>query len=375
MGIEYVEVRNATREVIGIIDTANSILWHSVYNGVGDFEIYIKATPETVSMLAVGRYITRADNDEVGIIDKLNITFDLQNGRMIAATGRFAKSLLDRRLIYKLSGKQNAATILSGKVETAVRTVILNNAINCPFDSKRNISILELGALANLPEVIVDAQGQAARKQVSYGNLLTYTDDVLYEYGLSAKVILNNDTKKLQYVCYKGTNRSVDNADGNEQIIFSQEFDNLTESTYDYDVTQEKNTALIGGEGEGLARFYSLITDNSSDLNRKEVWVDASSINKKYKDASDVEHEYTDAEYKALLDNQGKQTLSTLIKIESFSGTIDITGGQWLINRDFWVGDIVTVQDNEIGKYINARITETLETQDENGYKCEIVYE
>lgn len=373
--IEYVEVRNAAREVVGIIDTANSILWHNVYYGVGDFEIYIKATPATVLMLAAGRYITRPDNDKVGIIEKLNITFDLEKGRMIAATGRFAKSILDRRLIYKLSGKQNAATILSGKVETAVRTVVTNNAINCPFDSRRNISILELGALANLPEIIVDAQGQAAQKQVSYENLLTYTDDVLHEYGLAAKVILNNATKKLQYVCYKGIDRSVDNADGNEQIIFSQEFDNLTESEYTYDVAQEKNAALIGGEGEGLDRFYSLVAGNGSDLTRKEVWVDASSIQRKYKDQSDVEHEYTDAEYKALLDNQGKQTLSTLIKIESFSGTIDITGGQWLLNRDFWLGDIVTVQDDEIGKYINARITETLETQDENGYKCEVVYE
>lgn len=375
MGIEYVEVRNAAREIIGIIDTANSILWHSVYNGVGDFEIYIKATPETVATLAVGRYITRPDNDEIGIIEKLNITFDLQNGRMLAATGRFAKSLLDRRLIYKLSGKQNAATILSGKVETAVRTVVTNNAISCAFDSRRNISILELGALANLPEIIVDAQGQAAQKQVSYGNLLTYTDDVLQEYGIASKVILNDGTKKLQYVCYKGTDRSVDNANGNEQIIFSQEFDNLTESEYEYDVAQEKNAALIGGEGEGLDRFYSLIAGNSTDINRKEVWVDASSIQRKYKDQSDVEHEYTDAEYKALLDIQGKQTLSTLIKIESFSGTIDITGGKWLLNRDFWIGDIVTVQDDEIGKYINARITETLETQDENGYKCEVIYE
>lgn len=375
MNIEYVEVRNAAREVVGIIDTANSIIWHSVYYGVGDFEIYIKATPETVAMLAVGRYITRPDNDEIGIIEKLNITFDLEKGRMIAATGRFAKSILDRRLIYKLSGKQNAATILSGKVETAVRTVVTNNAINCAFDTRRNISMLELGALANLPEIIVDAQGQAAQKQVSYENLLLYTDDVLHEYGIAAKVLLNADTKKLQYVCYKGIDRSVDNADGNEQIIFSQEFDNLTESTYEYDVAQEKNAALIGGEGEGLDRFYSIVAGNGSGLTRKEVWVDASSINKKYKDESGVEHEYTDTQYKALLDIQGKQTLATLIKIESFSGTIDITGGQWLLNRDFGLGDIVTVQDDEIGKYINARITETLETQDENGYKCEVVYE
>ena len=43
MAIEYVEIRNTNAEVIGIIDAAQSIIWHSVYFGVGDFEIYTKA--------------------------------------------------------------------------------------------------------------------------------------------------------------------------------------------------------------------------------------------------------------------------------------------------------------------------------------------
>ena len=37
--ISYVEILNTERELIGIIDTAKSIIWHSVYFGVGDFEI------------------------------------------------------------------------------------------------------------------------------------------------------------------------------------------------------------------------------------------------------------------------------------------------------------------------------------------------
>lgn len=43
--IEYVEVRSAsTREIIGIIDNSKSIIWHDVYYGVGDFEIYAPCT-------------------------------------------------------------------------------------------------------------------------------------------------------------------------------------------------------------------------------------------------------------------------------------------------------------------------------------------
>lgn len=377
MAIEYVEIRDINREIIGIVDTAKSLIWHEVYYGVGDFEIYAKATPEHLFLLVEDRYITRPESNNVGIIEKINIVDDLQDGRMIIATGRFAKSILERRLIYNLSGKTNKPTILRGNVEVNVRNVVSANAINCAFDSKRNISMLELGTLSQIPDIIVDDAGNAAEKQVSYQNLLEYTDGVLQEYGLSAVVLLDTDNvaKKLKYVVLKGVDRSADNTAGLNPIIFSKEYDNLTDSEYSFDTSTERNVALIGGEGEGLQRFYSLIAPNINGLARRELFVDASSINKKYKDDSDVEHEYTDAQYKTMLDTLGKQTLAPLIPTEIFNGTINVTSGNYILNRDFWLGDIVTVQENSLGLYINVRITETTEIQDENGYKVEVKYE
>lgn len=372
--IEYVEIRNTDTDLIGIIDTAQSIIWHSVYFGVGDFEIYTKATPEAVAMLKKGHYVTRPDDIETGIIERINIVNDKQNGRMIIAAGRFVKSILDRRLIYNLSGNSNAATVLRGNVENAVRVVVANNAIACPFDSKRNFARLKLGALSGLPAVIVDENGSAAQKQASYGNLLEYTDGVLAEYGLASMCLLDVISKQFQFVVYGGIDRSNDNAGGNIPVVFSQEFDNLTGSEYALDTTPEKNTALIGGEGEGLARFYSLVAGNEADLQRREVFVDASSINKTYKDENDEEKTYTDTEYKAILNTQGKQTLATLNVLETFAGTIDILNGNYIYNRDFSLGDIVSVQDDILQMYVNVRITEITEVQDENGYTIEAVY-
>lgn len=373
--IEYVEIRNTDTELIGIIDTAHSVIWHSVYFGVGDFEIYTNATPEAVEMLKKGHYVTRPDDIETGIIERVNIVNDEQSGRMIAAAGRFVKSILDRRLIYKLSGNTNTATVLRGNVEGNIRSLVLNNAIACPFDSKRNFARLKLGALAGFSAVIIDENGKAAEKQVSYENLLEYTDGVLKEYGLAAMCLLDTESKNFQYVVYGGVDRSIDNASGNIPVVFSQEFDNLTASEYELDTTPEKNTALIGGEGEGLARFYSLVAGNETDLQRREVFVDASSISKTYKDENDEEITYTDAEYKAILNTQGKQTLATLNVLETFAGTIDIINGNYIYNRDFSLGDIVSVQDDILQLYVNVRITEITEVQDENGYTIEAVYQ
>lgn len=373
--IDYVEIRNTNTDLIGIIDTAASIIWHSVYFGVGDFEIYTQATPEALSILKKWHYVTRPNDIEVGIIEKIDITNDIESGPMITAAGRFAKSILDRRLIYRLSGTVNRATTLRGNVETNIRSLVKNNAISCSFDSKRNIAILELGEAAGFSEIIVDENGTAAQKQVSYENLLTYTDEVLKEYGLASVVVLDTERKKLRYIVYGGINRSINNVTNNEPVIFSQEFDNLTASAYSCDTTTEKNVALIGGEGEGTARFYALLAGKETDLQRREIFVDASSISKTYKDENEEEHTYTNAEYTAVLKAQGKQEITPLATVVSFTGQIDIINGNYVYNRDFSLGDIVTVQDNTIGVGVDVRILEITEVQDENGYTVEAKYQ
>lgn len=375
MGIEYVEIRSAIdRELIGIIDNAKSIIWHSLYYGAGDFEIYAPCTPESVSLLVAGNYVTRYNDDNIGIIESVNITYNAQDGRMIIASGRFAKSLLDRRIIYTLSGYSVSPTILRGNVEDAARKLVTQNAINCTFDSDRNIAELVLGIDAGITKTIVDDYGAAAEKQVTHDNLLKYSDSLLEEYGIGAKCLLN-DALKLAYTVYIGADRSISNADGNEPVIFSQDFDNLISSAYLYDVTALKNTVLIGGEGEGEARFHALVKYASiTGAARREVFVDASGNSKTYKDDNGDEQTLTDAEYNAQLKTVGLQTAAGLAIVETFNGEIDLTNGSFQYRRDFGLGDIVTIQDAEIGLYINARIIEITEVQDDNGYQLNAVY-
>lgn len=366
MAIDYVEIRDANRQIIGIVDTAISIIWHSVFFGVGDFEIYAQATPEHLNLLKEDNYVTRPNEKTIGIIESVQVTRSNQDGDVIIASGRFAKCLLERRFIYNLSGNFNKPTILKGNVEVNARKLVSDNAISCAFDSKRNIPILTLGALQGIQDTIIDEGGVATEIQVPCVNLLEYTDAFLYEYGLSAKIDFNDDTKKLEYVIRAGTDRS-------GSIIFSQEFDNLVQSDFILDTTAERNFALIGGEGEEVQRLYSSV-GTAQGLARKELFVDGSSIAKKYKDG-DVEKTYTDAEYIKLLQSQGKHDLFAYTLTENFSGTINVTFGNWVLDRDYFLGDLVTIQDNKINKYAVVRIVEITEVQDENGYMIDAKYE
>lgn len=373
--IEYVEVRSAsTREIIGIIDNSKSIIWHDVYYGVGDFEIYAPCTQENIDALAVGNYITRYNIRNVGIIEKIEVTYNPQDGRMIVAAGRFAKSILDRRLIFKLSGHSASPTFLSGNVESAARSLVADNAISCAFDTGRNMPELVLGASAGITKKIIDNDGYSADKQVTYKELLSYSDGLLEEYELGAYCMLDNNLK-LAYTVFEGADRSVDNTAGNQPVVFSQDFDNLLSSEYQYNNTKLKNAALIGGEGEGEARFCSIVKDSAvTGLKRREVWIDSSSITKKYNDESGTEQTFTDDEYDKQLKTDGMQKLAELAITETFEGEIDITNGSFSYGTDFALGDKVTVQDTGIGLYINARILEITEVQDDNGYSIEAKY-
>lgn len=366
--IDQVYIRNQNRAVIGIIDAAESIIWEQQYYDTGNFEVYCHASSINQQLLQIGNFVTRSDNENIGIIESIEIKFEAENGLMIIASGRFAKSILDRRLIYNISGHTIYPIVFSGNLETAVRNLVSSNIINAT-DSSRNINFIELGAIAGITDVITSNTGESADKQTSYANLLSYTDKLLQEYHHGAKIILNESTKKLQYVVYTGSDRSNGNTDGNNPIVFSQDFDNLISSDYQISNDEWKNAALIGGQGEGTERFCVLMADSTqTGINRREVFIDSSSQSKTYKNNSDQEVEYTDAEYTQLLITDAMQKISEFKEIESFSGEIDITNSIYKFNRDFYLGDLVTIQDNQIGVYQTVRIIKATEVQDDNGY-------
>lgn len=82
-----------------------------------------------------------------------------------------------------------------------------------------------------------------------------------------------------------------------------------------------------------------------------------------------------DNEYRQQLAAEGQQQLATLVSVEGFSGSIDLTNSPFVYGVDFDIGDIVTVQDNGINKYINVRVVAVTEVQDDNGYRINLEFE
>lgn len=372
--IDILEIRDRSLKLIGVIDNATSIIWVTEYYGAGHLEIYAPMTDNTIKLLKKGNYVVRRDEVQAAIIEAVSYKESAESGMMIIARGRMLKSILDRRLAYKLKGSHHIKPVrVTGYVRN-VRNVVRDQAGTLAGTVRmiKGLIIGSDGGITKKIETDTELEGESSR-QSSYKNLLTFTDSILQEYECGALMRLTNTA--LVYDLYEGKDRTVNNTDGNKPVIFSQNFDNLLSATFDTDETFYKNYALIGGEGEGENRFFAEFKETeATGLDRRETFVNALDVPQTYTDDQGQEHTYTDDEYTALLVGQAQTELKELIITEKMEAELNLIYSPFKLREDFSLGDKVTIQDNKLDLYMNVRILKITEVQDANGYMASLEY-
>lgn len=349
-GIENIYVLNKNFETVGIIDFASSVIWTTRYYEAGDFEIYTRMCDKALNLLQEGYYLTRTDSDMVGIIENIKITTDVENGDWLTVTGRDAKSILSRRIIW-------TQTNLSGNAANGIITLLNNNIIHA--SGNRVIS----NFTANTPSTSIFTD--TIEKQYTGDNLYDTVLAICQEFHYGFKVTLNNGI--FNFSLYKGTDRSF-SQNVNPHVIFSPDFDNFLSSEYELQSSTLKNVALVAGEGEGIARKTQTI-GSASGLNRLELFVDARDISSN----EGSEEEITESEYNSLLISRGNEKLAENVRTETYRGSIN-GNLTYIYKTDYFLGDIVTVL-NEYNMKKDVRIIEIIECLDEKGYSINPSFE
>jgi len=349
-----VYVLNRNFELQGIVDEYVSLIWRPSYSDIGDFELYLEASDKAVGLLKQDMYLVRSSDisvvdgitsyENVMIIKNLQLITDVENGDFLTVTGRELKFILNQRIVWK-------QTNLTGTAENAIRRLVDENAIN-PTDSKRVIPNLALGVSAGLTDSI--------DKQVTGDKLDKVITEICLTYNYGWDIFVTNNT--LVLVVYTGTDRSYNQTE-NPYVVFSDEFENLYNSDYQLSTEEYANTALVGGEGEGLERVYTTVNGGNSGLDRYETFVDARDLSSN----GDSEEAIDSATYLKLLDERGLENLATLAYTEGFSGEV-LSDVAFKYREDFFIGDIVTVI-NKYGIRQNVRVLSAIESEDESGVK------
>lgn len=228
-------VLNGQFERLAVIDEYTSLIWTTRYYSCGDFELCVDVDQKTKDLFKYGYYVMREDDENVGVVEKIQIEKTQDDQELLIISGRFLPAIIGRRIIAQ-------QTVVNGTVAACVNT-LLNDAIIDPVIASRQIENFILGSYSTK---------QTMQAQYTGDNLLETISAICKTYGLGFKVILN-DQNQFVFSLFEGTDHSYDQV-ANPYVVFSDEYDNLLSSQYVEDYQNIITDVLVAGEGEGIDR-------------------------------------------------------------------------------------------------------------------------
>lgn len=334
--------------LLGVVDTASSIIWANRFRQCGDMEIYVAATDKMRELLIFDatledRFVVRRDDEMVCLIERVESVTDEEKGDVLLVTGRCLRSIYTRRIVWE-------QTVLTGTVEEGLRRLV-SDAYMSNAPQGRRYAPLQLAPAHGYTDTI--------EKQITGDELLAALEEICgaHNYGMKITMAPREGTMTADF--YKGTDRTAGQSE-NPRVIFSEQYGNLLGTNHTRDATAYKTVAKVAGEGEGTARRSIVVsrTGQTSGLRRREMFVDA-------RDISSNDGEIGQSEYTSLLIGRGNSAMSEAAVVESMTGSI--MPRQYVYGRDYFLGDMVTVID-KYGSAADAQVLEIIETWDENGY-------
>ena len=332
------------------IDYATSVIWNSKFQGIGNFEIYVRANSEIISFLNNNEdvFFIRDDSEYGMYVENYSITTSAEDGDYVTISGRSAEIMLLWRVVT-LKSYTAASTTAEGIIRDILNTSLIPGSI---FTSDDFINFLSLEAAHGWEDYTT--------RQFTGKTVYNIMLDLCESFGYGFKFVWNGSGFTIKL--YKGTDRSYDQS-VNSYVIFSEEYDNLSSSEYIKNNTDYYNTAIVAGQGEGYERtIVNVFSDNCTGFKRRTMWVDARNSSKNQSGG-----ELTDNQYRKQLKDQGAAALAEHKQLESFSGEV-FTEGSFQYGTDYFLGDKVAVQ-NQYGISGNATVVEITEVEDESGYR------
>jgi hypothetical protein len=337
-------VLDDTYSPVFVIDSFTSLIWTKRFFDCGDFELYMPADKKILDYIHEDSFLIRDDDDSVMVVERFRISTDAENGDYFIFSGRSLESILYRRIFRE-------QFIVS---DTTINSAVQKMATECTTTNRPSETYRKI------PGLTVDTENIIEKKiscQFTGQTLLDGIVSICQPDDIGIKMVISGQNLILSF--YKGQENGV---------IFSTEFDNIISSAYEYDITNYATYLEIAGEGEGKNRRYAGIFVHpiyptyirDSGLKLREKFVDA-------RDISSNDGEIETYDYDSMLIARGREKVSEYEIVQTFECEVE-PRIQYVYKRDYSLGDIVKVE-NDYGVQVDARITEIIESWDNEGYR------
>lgn len=315
-------------EFIGAIDEYSSFIANRSYFNIGSFELHLPFTTEYAEILGEENIIFMTpDKPYIILYKEIN-----SDDNSMVVKGEELKHYIGRWITKPPDNM--AYHRINADAETIMKTYVLANCKTPSLEVAQNLN-----------------RGDKIVFQTRYKQL----DDELAKIGLATglgwTVRLDLSNKRFIFDILQGVDRTTSQS-LNSRAIFSDDFDNVKGQTLIESKIGYKNVAIVAGQGQGASRKIVEIGE-ASGFDRFETFIDARDI------ADDAD-----------LPDRGKQKLSEFGLVKSFESEI-LAYSNLVYEKDYNLGDIVTIQNKEWGRTIDSTIETITEIYEVSGLRLE----
>lgn len=310
---------------LGIIDSYSSCIITRKYKGVENLQMTIPLTFYTFKLLKKHYWIYAGKRR---IFEILHREIDASKPRQLKITALGGGSLLNRRIILAtVDGTYKAETLTCALVSSCLEPGVAAD--------ERAIGFLKVNE-ANLNGSMLTCPSRFTKLGDGVSDILGHD-----EFGYYFDFEFINDVPKLAFNIYKGTDRSISNTEDIPPAIFALKYDNVISQKYTESETDCKTVVYVGGQDEGIDRTIVTVGEKEG-VERFETFADA-------RDSNDND----------TLIARGKTEQQ--FETKTFDAQIN-PNANLIYEQDYFLGDKISVQDEELDLTLDTRITEIKET-------------
>ncbi|MTI46657.1 MAG: hypothetical protein FH761_02355 [Firmicutes bacterium] len=342
--IKSIRVLSSDLELLAEIDDYESLVFERSYHDIGEFQIVISKDKQNVDKLQKNNIIIIGDDTKkAGIIKYRQIQEDDKGIETLKIKGYQLKHMTTQRIVIPPEGL--VYDQINGDTESVMKHYV-NNHISNPVESDRKIDLVQVQTNQNRGEII--------EWKSRFNNLGSDLIDISSATNIGWEMFIDYNTKKIMFDVIEGrdltTSQSI-----NPPAIFSRRFDNIKSQNYIDSDIKTKNVVYVGGKGEGIEREIVTVGDVTG-LDRIETFSDS----RNNENISDL---IVHGE-RALNDLKTKKTLEAEI----------LTISNLEYQKDYDLGDIVTIRYESEDITLHSRIIQIEETYEPGGFKLGIVF-
>lgn len=358
-----IQVFNTDLDFLGICEEINDCEWVREYYKGGHFTMSAKLTEHNLSLLKKDRIIVKDGNyDDPMMIEYRELSEGYEGDEDFLITGN---SLTTRILSSRITESRQ---VEKGTVDKVMKNILLKQmqgsyraieGLICSEDSGEFDEIIEHSSL--------------------YKSLDEDFETLSRLYDVGHRISIDIHSKAFIFDVYKGEDLS-------DKVLFSVDFDNLSNQRYISSHDNYKNVAYVLGQGssdleedDDESRDKVIINNEEyTGWDRREVYIDARDINKDVKKTTDKDGNtvetpiHNGANAVKLLTARGKERLVEHLPIESFeSGIVE---NNYKYKEDFDIGSVVSVRNKNWGVELTQRITKIVEEHNIYGTSIEVSF-